>query len=516
MELSINDSDKYKAYFTGNKDAYGQHTPAGKAKKGEKQKGKSWTENKQLMPSNYQKHLQGEVGLGIIPIDSNNNVRFCVIDIDIYPVNFKRYQAIINEFELPFLIFKSKSEGAHIYVFFKEDVKADKAVTAMKKWVSVFGLPESIEVFPKQRRLRTPGAGNWINLPYFGNTRKQLNDAGEEISLSESLVKIAINQVTFEELDAIYNGLPIHDGPPCLQSLYITNDPSMYELYLFNLAVYLKSKSPNNWQEYLLKANERLEDSLDEERVETQVVGAHEKKTYSYRCTEEPICSRCNRNLCETRKHGKGGDEISDFTFEELTQVLSDPPYYKWVVNGVTMTFFSEQELRNQDKFADYSMRSLHKVPNRIKNIKWIAILNKAFTEIVVEKIDQKDDISTGAILTEHVYEFLFERVRAKTREQLAQLGRVFYNENNESLYFKRSELIKYITVTCNYKFFGPAEIQSRLKKHGAMPSTLHINKKIGSIRAWCISEQGAKKLGDSFEIEQELNFEQFIEDKDF
>jgi hypothetical protein len=515
--VSLTDVSTFSMFFKGNEGPYGQYVPpTGQTKSGEKQKGTSWTEtSKRVTTDLYRKHLQGEQGLGIVPIDENNNVRFCVIDIDVYPLNVKKYQSTINEYELPFLIFRSKSGGAHLYLFFKEDVKAEKLIPLMQQWRQLLGLPENTELFPKQARLRTSGSGNWINLPYFGSSRRMIDSNFNEVSLQEALMKIESSRVTLDELKLIFDGMPIHDGPPCLQSYYVMNDPGAYEMYLFNLAIYLRACRPNDWQEFVHKANDRLQDGLTQDRIDREVITAHERKTYSYRCTDEPICSRCDKLNCEGRKYGKGGDEISNFTFEELTQVLSDPPHYKWIVNGATMTFFSEQELRNQFKFSDYCMRNLHKVPNQVKPSKWVAILNKAFADISVEKMSLQDDISPGAMLAEYVYEFLFERARAKTRMQVSQLGRVYEDDSKQKLYFRKNELIKFITVTKNFRYFGTTEVQSRLKDWGAEAGNLYISKKINALRVWVISTPNAKKLGDNAYDDQELDFQDLIEDKE-
>ena len=70
FQLLLND---YKLLFCGNEHEYGQHI-YGDIVKGKKEtNGKSWTEKEKLLvESHYKDHLQGKRGLGIVPINKNN------------------------------------------------------------------------------------------------------------------------------------------------------------------------------------------------------------------------------------------------------------------------------------------------------------------------------------------------------------------------------------------------------------------------------------------------------------
>lgn len=516
-QIALSELSQYSQYFVGNTAVHGKFIPPREStEQGEKVKGGSFTVTEEVRQVHYQDHLEGKEGLGLVPIDSNNNVRFSVIDVDEYKeLPFMMYQSIINEFELPFCLFKSKSGGLHIYVFFTEDVKASNVVDIMKGWIGLFGLPEKTELFPKQKRLRSGGSGNWINLPYFGDTRKMLNSEGKEVGLREALTIIKSNALNLEQLKLVSDGMPLADGPPCLQSIYIRNDPLMAEMYLFNLAVYLKGAKPNTWEEEIFQANLRLDEPLPERRVEGQVISAHGKNTYSYKCNEEPICSRCNKVICESRAFGKGGSEISNFSFEQLSQILSDPPHYKWTVNGADMLFYTEQELRNQERFADYCMRYLHIVPNRLKPVRWNAILAKAFSDLEQIKMDIKDDMSPGAILGDYFYEFVCERSLAKNKMQLKNMGRVYFDEDKATYYFKKADLTHFIVHVKNFRYFGLTEIQDKITKFGAGPDRLYINKNAGSARVWSITKENMNKLSEgSGTYETEIDYSQYREEQ--
>ena len=46
------------------------------------------------------------------------------IDVDMYPLNLKELAQKINSKKLPLIVFRSKSGGAHIFIFVKESISA--------------------------------------------------------------------------------------------------------------------------------------------------------------------------------------------------------------------------------------------------------------------------------------------------------------------------------------------------------------------------------------------------------
>jgi hypothetical protein len=53
--------------------------------------------------------------------------------------------------------------------------------------VRLLGLPNDVEIFPKQDALGDGELGNWINLPYFGGDRPAYGEDGRILSLAEFL-----------------------------------------------------------------------------------------------------------------------------------------------------------------------------------------------------------------------------------------------------------------------------------------------------------------------------------------
>jgi len=135
-------------------------------------------------PELWQLHLDGELGLGAIPIKSNGACRWGAIDIDVYAdLDPCRIAAQIAAWRLPAIAGRSKSGGAHVYLWCNADVPAPLFRQRLAEISKGLSYPDA-ERFPKQDR-PTDAGGSWINLPYFqGNstTRYAVMPSGDTYS----------------------------------------------------------------------------------------------------------------------------------------------------------------------------------------------------------------------------------------------------------------------------------------------------------------------------------------------
>lgn len=512
--LSQIDLSAYLKLFTGHSDFFGCHIYK-KTEEGQKEKGQSFTKDEPLVIDHYKQHLEGKEGLGLIPIDKNNNVRFMVFDVDTIGIDVKPFIDINNAYELPFNFFRSKSGGLHIYVFFNEDIKAKNGLDYMERFIHIFGLSKETEIFPKQTRLLKNQKGNWINLPYYNkeNSGQYLyNEKGEKLTFSSAMLYLLKRQINFLQFKETYENLPLYDAPICLQAINIHKQLTNRNMFLFDCVTYFKVKG-EDYEDKITHMNSRLSNPVSEKELQQTVIKSQKKKSYSYRCKEEPMYNNCNKDLCLKRLYGYGGDQVSKLSFENLIQVRADQPYYKWTVNGVVMTFYSESELRDQSKFADYCMRELHIIPNILRRDKWFKILELAFKEVVVEAVDPEDDISPGALFRSYLQEFLLDRAYARSKSQV-RMNRVFKNDELNEFSFKKESLIKFLFVQKNFKMFTVVEIQDRLKRIGAVTKKFYCGNKI-TIRVWSIPFAFVKDKMVSAD-DQILNFSDLKEKEEF
>jgi len=158
--------DDFMRLFRGRTDAYGTG-------KGQwiKKKPQAWV---------YGNHIQGiGPGLGIAPLLDDGTVWFAAIDLD--EPNFdaaKEMQEILRGCGHTW-IEKSRSGNAHVWAFFAEPVEAWIVRGVLREVTAAIGKP-AVEVFPKQDRLLAGMVGNYINLPYHGDTRPILDSDFDE------------------------------------------------------------------------------------------------------------------------------------------------------------------------------------------------------------------------------------------------------------------------------------------------------------------------------------------------
>ena len=161
----------------------------------------------------YLAHLKGKISLGIVPMNRSGETKFGCIDFDDhhkkptgYKFNYDKLLKKIKFLKLPLTVFKSRTGGAHAYMFLDQYYKAVDVRHILKKFVYALGYErdcKEIELFPKHDTLKNKdgsyGDGNFINLPYHnGNTRVLLDFEGNELKAPEGLA-YASNRVTNED-----------------------------------------------------------------------------------------------------------------------------------------------------------------------------------------------------------------------------------------------------------------------------------------------------------------------------
>ena len=219
----------FSQLFGGLKSAYGTYELNGARRSDGKAEGKALTKKGEVTLELFQKHLNGELSLGIVPIMENNNCKWGCIDVDEY-AGFNPLTIIkkIRELKLPLFPYRSKSGGLHIFLHIDGVIPATDMIDKLTELASRLGLADC-EIFPKQRTINVKlgTIGNWLNLPYHNaklTTRHAIDDNGHSIPIEdlekavkpyhikpEEFYKIKVEEYKDEdELFAEY--------PPCVQN----------------------------------------------------------------------------------------------------------------------------------------------------------------------------------------------------------------------------------------------------------------------------------------------------------
>ena len=346
--------EKFKKIFEGLTIAYGQYQKGEKDDNG-KQKGKAFIVRKQVSKELFENHLKGDgPALGIIPITETNDCRWGCIDVDEYNLDHKSLISNIRKLNLPLVVCRSKSGGAHLFLFAKDLVPAALMQRVLKCIAKVLGY-EGCEVFPKQVEILVErgDTGNFLNLPYYNGTkglRYALDDEGNAASLESfysmydkySLTETEIKEIKYEE-SKLQESFP--DGPPCLNKLAETGfGEGSRNNALFNIAVYYKQAKPDSWEDELVKANIKyVSPALSNSEVQQLIRSVNRKGYDKYRCKDAPINAVCQSGLCRTKRFGVGFGEEEMPLLGNLTKYTSKPPQWFLDVNTDRIELKSEQ-----------------------------------------------------------------------------------------------------------------------------------------------------------------------------
>jgi len=398
--------------FDGLDRAYGTYQIL--EKDGEKLQGQGKTVQQPLTDDIWELHLSGERSLGVIPIRDDNTIVFAAIDIDTYPLDLIALEAQVKKLGLPLVVTRSKSGGAHLWLFIKVPGALSEAVRPkLAEWAAELG-HAGVEIFPKQDEIRNKeDVGNWINMPYFGGDNDKLRYAiinGKPSSMSKFLLEAQKLAITHDELELVEiidsQAVSLDGGPPCLNTLFRNGFPSgSRNISLFNVGVYCKKRYEDDWQDKLDEFNEVLfEPALSPGEV-AQIKRNLDKKTYFYKCSDKPICDVCQKDICKTKPYGIGDDGplTSDMVkIEGSIRVETEDMYYIATVNGKRV-HLDHHAMCGQHAFRLSVMKQTgFMVPN---------MKPRAFTQIILNITEKAQVVEApkrtgrkGSIINEFLY----------------------------------------------------------------------------------------------------------------
>lgn len=361
-------AERFAALFDGLQRAWGQYIVPRNVAPNERGKleGEAWTKRGTLSLAQWEDHLDGNVGLGIVPIRDDRTVRFVAIDVDVYQgIDLQDYVQRVKAIGAPLVVCRSKSGGPHFYAFFSEPVPARLAVDRANTWAKLLG-HAGCEVFPKQ--LEDVDAGNWINVPYFAGDRTVRYGHGSEgnaLTPEEFLDYAEQGRVDRAYLES-WEPLPVevarphlHEegdffgAPPCICTLHEQEfPPGTRNNGMLGVTVYLKQRFPDTWRGKVMEYNDRYMNPPKPGNEMNAMIKSSGKHDYGYPCSKAPFVSLCDRTECLKRQFGIGykSDAYVDLELGAITKILTEPPTWRWQVNGELVDLTTEQ-MMNQKMF---------------------------------------------------------------------------------------------------------------------------------------------------------------------
>jgi len=486
----MTDIRRFKAIFEGLDLAHGTYRIEGSKANG-KQAGKAVVVRKPPTDDLWIKHLEGiEPSLGIIPIRADNTCIWGCIDIDQYPLDHFGLVQKVRKLELPLVVCRSKSGGAHVFLFVKEPMPAGNMQRYLKAAAAVLG-EAGREIFPKQSEILVErgDTGNFLNLPYFGRDqtlRYAIKDDGTAATLEEFY---AIHEQWVQSPDVAppeeptKAEHPIKDGPPCLQVICSQGVPEgTRNNALFNIAVYLKKSHESDWQDKLVEHNIKyVAPPLPNTELQT-IIRQMGKKDYKYKCKDAPINSFCNPGLCRTRRYGVGADGPDAPAMSSLSKYNTEPPLWFLDINGKRIELDTES-LFNQPAFQKACLEKLNVLPPTLKKPDWEQLLNQLLREMVETEqiVEAPEDVGITGRFNDLVEEFAAHMQQAMHRDEIL-MGRPWVNENEGKVYFRLKDLEAHL-VRQNFKSLNGAKAVQRLRELGGEPLSIFIKGR--TVRCW-------------------------------
>ena len=497
--------EKFAKLFRGLNRAYGAVDLAGKDANG-KQKGKYKFVHEPRTSATYASHLNGEVSIGVVPINEDNVCIWGALDIDQYPLDHTAIIKKLDELDLPLVVCRSKSGGAHLYLFLKDFVDAEKLQLKLKELASEIGFG-GCEVFPKQIKLVLDRGdnGNFLNLPYFNQEeglRYAIKDDGSAATLDEFLEYAEAAAITEEQLDNLLSkdstevDQKLKDGPPCLQALLRQGFPQGTRTNgLFNIGVYLRKAYPDDWEKKILEYNQQIMDPpLDLNEVNV-VADQVKKKEYQYKCADQPICNFCNKDLCRSRKHGVGGGANTP-SIANLRKYDSEPPLWFADVNGSPVELDTEG-LQKQPRFQMLCMEQINFMPRTMSKQAWETLINMLLSTMLDTEgavITTSDDTSLRGQFYDLLEEFSTHMQSAMDKEEIL-LRRPWTDEEEGRTYFRLKDFEAFLKRS---KFFDyrSNKIAQRLREIDGRAEQFRIKGR--TVRCWSVP--AFAKIENAFE----------------
>ena len=487
----MEDAKKISEIFRGLEAAYGTYRIHKKQSNG-KHVGKASLVREPRTTETWQKHLDGTGdAIGIVPINEDNKCVFGAIDVDTYPLDLTKLVQQIRKLNLPLVMCRSKSGGAHCYLFTTEWIDAKAMQDVLNTISAALGYHGS-EIFPKQIRLFLDrgDVGNFINLPYFQQDtglRYAIHDDGSAATLEEFFALHEKYVQTPEQVAALKIedtlDTPIPDGPPCLQHLCSQKiSEGSRNNGLFNIGVYLRKAYPDDWQSEILAYNMNYFDPplpLNEVNVVAKQV---DKKDYAYRCKDAPINAYCNAELCKTRKYGIEA-AISGAVMANLRKYNSLPPVWFIDINSLPVELETDG-LMSQPAFQRSCIEQINFMPKSLVKVAWETKINALLQEMLTTDgsiIEVSQDASITGQFYDHLEDFCCGKQQETDRDEIL-LRRPYMDEEEGLTYFRLKDFETHLKKNKFFEFKSH-KIAQRLRDINGAAVSVKIKGK--AVRVW-------------------------------
>lgn len=493
---------RFYALLAGSDIAHGTFTVQNDRQRDGKKQGQARVLREPATVELWARHLRGEYGLGVIPINRGNKCRWGVIDIDVYNLDHASLIKLLEKHKIPAIVCRSKSGGAHVFFFFIREIAAADLQPKLVSIAALLGYAGS-EVFPKQQEILVDrgDTGNFLNMPYFSGsrtTRYAYNDKAESLGPEEFLAFAETRMLDPDDfLDLVTEPKKAEEilpkGPPCLQTLAAQGfGEGGRNNALFNLGVYARMASPDTWEDRVRHYNNTLMIPPLPEKEVGIIVAQLQKKEYFYKCEDQPIASYCDKEICIGRKFGIGpGQKANDLG--SLTKINGDPPVWIMDVDGKRVELGTDS-LVSQKNFQKDCLNQINIYPKGMSEKAWAARMQSLLTNLTI--IEVPPEATAIGEFEELLNSFCCDRARGTEREEILQGIAVW---TDDCVFFQLRDLQKHLKANGFIKYSN-VQIGLRLRELKAEKADWRVKNK--TVHLWFFPQ---KYFAGSEEIRIEL-----------
>lgn len=429
----------------------------------------------------WDRHLHGEYHLGVITICEDDSCWWGVVDIDDYTISHVDLLAKIEGMKLPAVVCRTKSGGAHVFLFFSEAIPAREVMPKLRELSAALGYG-GCEVFPKQLTVSTTeeGMGNWLNMPYFGGDSQEcrnyaLRADGKGYSLGQFLAAAEHRRMTRRGFLAMQFRVAVvgwEEAPPCLEHLVgIGVGQGVQNNALFSFSVLAKKMDPDHWRDLVAEWNMRYFRPVHDQKRLTETLNSVAKREYNYKCHDAPCVSHCNIVLCRTRKYGIGPGGGADI-IESISVLDTEPPlFYVLLKTGGTVECDS-RTLLSPREFQGAVLEQLQIVVPQYKQDTWLPQVQICVESAI--KIEAPAEVGTTGRMWELMEQFCTDRHAAERSEELV-LGKPWRDDEGGMVWFRLRDFRKFLD---NNKFTSlrVSQITERIKRNGGRSHFFNVH----------------------------------------
>lgn len=393
----------------------------------------------------WEKHLRGETGLGIMAPDDDGKVLFGVVDVDAYDDSVVDRAKVIDQLyreKLPLLPVRTKSAGLHLLLFAAEAVEPDLMERALRNVAARLGLVLKAAGGKTEIIFKTT-----VWMPYVGGddtTRVAVKKRGLHMTAAEFLTAAEKARLSPDAIAKLAEP-PAKPNGAADGASYADKRLASYCTELTGMA------DGDGRNKFLNKALHQMgrmvgagwieRDTVERELKQTaDAIGMDQGKTDGMIGRRNGAIERGTREPPPNIAGGSGAPVIVGWR-----KISSDEPVWYLTVEGSN----GELEIRRIDditnfrRFADQCAKQLDLYFAPVKASDWANTLTAARSMLVVE--DAAEDTTRAGAFAEHLEDFLTNRARGERREDTFA-GRPWENQEKQRHEFRMRDLHRHVT----------------------------------------------------------------------